>query len=189
MPIFQQFDQALGKIADRLAVSPNLDTEGVDKYIQFESTPHASGSRAFGAFAPNHSCARHGISIGLHQSSSGFRRSPTTHSTLPAEGIPKPLVPLGLGCRQGHIRTFGCDRIHGIDVQEDAFKWSPRSTQATTSPMPWASRSRAMRTGRRPFECDPLLAKYLTSQPLHHSQTIVEEDGTVTGDPACHAHV
>ena len=33
LPIFQQFDQALGKIADRLAVSPNLDTEGMDKYL------------------------------------------------------------------------------------------------------------------------------------------------------------
>ena len=25
------------------------------------------------------------------------------------------------------------------------------------------------------FECDTVLAKYLTTQPLHHSQTIVEE--------------
>ena len=43
LPIFQQFDQALGKIADRLTVSPNLETDGMDKFIQFESTPHASG--------------------------------------------------------------------------------------------------------------------------------------------------
>jgi predicted DNA-binding transcriptional regulator YafY len=25
------------------------------------------------------------------------------------------------------------------------------------------------------FECDPLLAKYLTSQPLHHSQRVSEK--------------
>ena len=31
------------------------------------------------------------------------------------------------------------------------------------------------------FRCDPLLAKYLTSQPLHHSQSMdLDEDGHVT---------
>ena len=43
VPIFQQFDQALGKIADRLAVAPDLDTRGMNEFIQFESTPHALG--------------------------------------------------------------------------------------------------------------------------------------------------
>ncbi|MGY8902165.1 MAG: hypothetical protein ACKVI1_06200, partial [Flavobacteriales bacterium] len=44
LPIFKQFDLAIGKIADRLSVAPNLDTSSVDRYMQFESTPSARGS-------------------------------------------------------------------------------------------------------------------------------------------------
>ena len=177
LPIFQQFDQALGKIADRLAVSPNLDTEGVDKYIQFESTPHASGSEHL---APLLQAIRerHGIRLGYTK----FRADADTvshymlHPYLLKEYRNRWYL-LGWDADKKHIRTFGCDRIVTLEVLDDvrfqvesSFKASDYFAHALGITVLGDAEPEDVR-----FECDTVLAKYLTTQPLHHSQSIDEE--------------
>jgi len=177
LPIFQQFDQALGKIADRLAVSPNLDTEGMDKYIQFESTPHASGSEHL---APLLQAIRerHGIRLGYtkFRADSDVATHYTLHPYLLKEYRNRWYL-LGWDADKQQIRTFGCDRIVTLDVQEDVrfhvestFKASDYFAHALGITVLGDAEPEDVR-----FECDTVLAKYLTTQPLHHSQVIVEE--------------
>ena len=177
LPIFQQFDQALGKIADRLAVSPNLDTEGVDKYIQFESTPHASGSEHL---APLLQAIRerHGIRLGYTK----FRADADTvsHYTLHPYLLKEyrnRWYLLGWDADKKHIRTFGCDRIVTLEVLDDvrfqvesSFKASDYFAHALGITVLGDAEPEDVK-----FECDTVLAKYLTTQPLHHSQSIDEE--------------
>ena len=176
LPIFQQFDQALGKIADRLAVSPNLDTEGMDKYIQFESTPHASGSEHL---APLLQAIRerHGIRLGYtkFRADSDVVTHYTLHPYLLKEYRNRWYL-LGWDADKQQIRTFGCDRIVTLDVQEDvrfhvepSFKASDYFAHALGITVLGDAEPEDIR-----FECDTVLAKYLTTQPLHHSQAIVE---------------
>jgi len=44
VPVFSQFGQAIGKINDRLRMAPNLETDGIDTIVQFESAPATRGS-------------------------------------------------------------------------------------------------------------------------------------------------
>ena len=177
LPIFQQFDQALGKIADRLAVSPNLDTEGMDKYIQFESTPHASGSEHL---APLLQAIRERHGIRLCYTKFRADSDAVTHYTLHPYLLKEyrnRWYLLGWDADKQHIRTFGCDRIVTLDVMEGvrfqvepSFKANDYFAHALGITVLGDAEPEDVR-----FECDTVLAKYLTTQPLHHSQTIVEE--------------
>ena len=174
LPIFQQFDQALGKIADRLAVSPNLDTEGVEKFIQFESTPHASGSEHL---APLLQAIRGRTPVRLGYTK--FRddahvvTSYDLHPYLLKEYRNRWYL-LGWDSGKGHIRTFGCDRIVTLDVQEDA-RFQVETSFKAGDYFAHALGITVLGQGAPEeivFEADPLLAKYLASQPLHDSQRI-----------------
>ncbi|MFT5280216.1 MAG: putative DNA-binding transcriptional regulator YafY, partial [Bacteroidia bacterium] len=44
LSIFDQFGSAIQKIFDRLNISPEMQDEAIERYVQFESTPVAKGS-------------------------------------------------------------------------------------------------------------------------------------------------
>ena len=118
LPIFQQFDQALGKIADRLAVSPNLDTQTDADFIQFESTPHASGSEHLG---PLLQAIR-----GRHPIQLGYRKFSDEGDVVSRYALHPYLLKeyrnrwylLAWDDQKGGIKTFGCDRIFAVDIEE-----------------------------------------------------------------------
>ncbi len=178
LPIFQQFDQALGKIADRLTVSPNLDAHGVDEHIQFESTPHAAGSEHL---APLLQAIRSRQSIRLKYT----KFKDATDSIFDYELNPYLLKEyrnrwylLGWDPQKKHVRTFGCDRIADLELLDARFQ-----VQANFEPNHYFEHALGITVlgeGKPElveFECDPVLAKYLTSQPLHHSQKVRAQDG------------
>jgi predicted DNA-binding transcriptional regulator YafY len=173
LPIFQQFDQAIGKIADRLSVAPDLDTSGVDQFMQFESTPSAGGSHHL---APLLKAVRgkHPINLTYQKFSSTSDACYKLNPYLLKEYRNRWYL-LAWDEERSVIRTFGCDRIKEvlvldsekfIEVNFDAdnyFKHAIGITVIDDSP---------------PVEvilkCSPLLGSYLKSQPLHSSLTIEE---------------
>ena len=174
LPIFQQFDQALGKIADRLAVSPNLDTQTDADFIQFESTPHASGSEHLGPLLQAIR-GRHPIQLGYRKfSDEGDVVSRySLHPYLLKEYRNRWYL-LAWDAQKGGIKTFGCDRIIAIDIENqgrfklnEGFQAQDYFTHAVGITVLGQGKAELIQ-----FECDPLLAKYLASQPLHHSQNI-----------------
>lgn len=178
LPIFQQFDQALGKIADRLAVSPHLDPQGDADIIQFESTPHASGSAHLGPLLQAIR-ARHEISLTYRKFSEegDIQHAYTLHPYLLKEYRNRWYL-LGWDPSKDGIRTFGCDRIVGIEIHET----SKFQVQASFHPKDYFAHALGITVlGQGSpeeivFEVDPLLAKYLESQPLHDSQHIERHD-------------
>lgn len=171
LPIFQQFDQAIGKIADRLSVAPNLDTSGVDSFMQFESTPSSGGSIHL---APLLEAIknRHPINIKYKKFSESISSSYSLHPYLLKEYRNRWYL-LAWDLKRGSIRTFGCDRIEEVKVStettfsdvkfnsEEYFKYAIGITVIDDSP---------------PVEvvlkCSPILANYLKTQPLHNSQKL-----------------
>jgi len=172
VPIFKQFDQAIGKIADRLSVAPNLDTTGVDKYMQFESTPSARGSKYL---SPLLHAARnkHPIILSYRKFSGETEKKYSVHPYLLKEYRNRWYL-LAWDPEMEFIRTFGCDRIQAINTDEN--------TKFTTSSEFDSDEYFSHTVGitvidnsppvKVTLECDPILARYLTSQPLHQSQKI-----------------
>ena len=180
LPIFQQFDQAIGKISDRLAVAPNLDTTGVDKYMQFESTPSARGSKYL---SPLLHAARnnHPVILSYRKFSGEAQKKYSVHPYLLKEYRNRWYL-LAWDPKMEFIRTFGCDRIKSINTDEN--------TKFTTSSEFDADKYFSHTVGITVFdnsppvkvtlECDPILARYLTSQPLHRSQKITNQGDVYT---------
>lgn len=174
LPIFQQFDQALGKIADRLTVSPNLDNEGMDEYIQFESTPHAAGSEHLAPLL-NAIRNRQGIRLAYTKfnDSSDQSSSYEVHPYLLKEYRNRWYL-LGWDPEKNQVRTFGCDRISSVELQ-DSVRFQVEPSFEPNHYFKHALGITVLGQGQPEhveFECDALLAKYLLSQPLHHSQRV-----------------
>ncbi|MAV52064.1 MAG: hypothetical protein CL829_04825 [Crocinitomicaceae bacterium] len=180
LPIFQQFDQALGKIADRLAVAPNLDTEGMEKYIQFESTPHAEGSEHLAPLL--HAIrTKHSVQLSYKKFSDGTQVSTYNMDPYLLKEYRNRWYLLGWDRDKGHIRTLGCDRIQSLDPSED-LRFQMQPSFHATNHFEHALGITVLGDAKPEqveFLCDPLLGKYLTSQPLHHSQHIEESSDEV----------
>lgn len=181
LPIFQQFDEALGKIADRLTVSPNLESDGHDPYIQFESTPHASGSEHL---APLLQAIRSKSPVEIEYQKFTHAQGDMTRYLVHPYLLKEYRNRWYLICwdpTKSQMRTFGCDRISNLSVQGDkfvvqkAFDADAYFQHAIGITVLGNAKPETVM-----LRCDPLLAKYLASQPLHHSQTMQEDgDGIV----------
>ena len=178
LPIFQQFDQALGKIADRLTVSPNLDNDGVDEHIQFESTPHAAGSEHLAPLL--HAIrSRHVVQL-TYTKFKDTSAQPSLYDLHPylLKEYRNRWYLVGWDPSKEHIRTFGCDRISEMTLREDT-RFQVHDSFEANHYFEHALGITVLGQGQPElveFECDPLLAKYLKSQPLHHSQHVTTRD-------------
>ncbi len=180
LPIFKQFDQAIGKIADRLSVAPDLDTSGVDKYMQFESTPSASGSTYL---SPLLDAARNKnpIDLGYQKFSGETEKKYLVHPYLLKEYRNRWYL-LAWDPEREFIRTFGCDRIKSINTDENTFftthsEFNSDKYFSHTVGITVIDNSPPVEVV---LECDPILARYLTSQPLHMSQKITNKGDVYT---------
>ena len=174
LPIFNQFDQALGKIADRLTVSPTLDTNTTSEHIQFESTPHAAGSQHL---APLLQAIRAKQEVQFEYSkfgdTSNTSRSYCLQPYLLKEYRNRWYL-VGWDDQKNQIRTFGCDRILRLQVVEG----TRFQVQKSFQPSHYFEHAIGItvlgnaKPEKIAFSCDLILAKYLKSQPLHPSQTL-----------------
>jgi predicted DNA-binding transcriptional regulator YafY len=175
LPIFQQFDQAISKIADRLAVAPDLDTSGVERFMQFESTPAAGGSHHLATLldaAKN--C--NPVKFSYKKFSSDTESEYELHPYLLKEYRNRWYL-MGLDVAKQAIRTFGLDRVQKIEVNtkdifsqgdfdsESYFKHAVGITVIDNSP-----------PVKVVLKANSVLGSYLISQPLHPSQQ-VEQHG------------
>ncbi len=175
LPIFQQFDQAIGKIADRLSVAPDLDTSGVDRFIQFESTPSVSSSHHLAVLLEAIK-SHNPITLGYKKFSGSSVSAYSIHPYLLKEYRNRWYL-LGWDTAKNSVRTFGCDRIDTIDILSDStfsqvnfnaeeyFQHAIGITVIDDSPPALVK-----------FRCTPLLGSYLKSGSLHNSQSIEEFD-------------
>lgn len=179
LPIFQQFDQAIGKIADRLSVAPDLDTTGVERFMQFESTPSAGGSHQLAPLLEAIK-SKQVVDLEYRKFSESNSSTYTLHPYLLKEYRNRWYI-LAFDTERDFIRTFGCDRILSIKTDssrtykkvkfnsEEYFKHAIGITVIDDSPPVEVV-----------FECSLLLASYLKSQPLHPSLTLDFNEDSAT---------
>lgn len=178
LPIFQQFDQAISKIADRLSVAPDLDTSGVERFMQFESTPAAGGSQHLSTLLE---AAKNSnpLKLTYKKFSSDSEAEYELHPYLLKEYRNRWYL-LGLDVGKQAIRTFGLDRIQTIEVNtkdtftqqnfdsESYFKHAVGITVIDNSP-----------PTKVVLKANSVLSSYLISQPLHPSQKVTQNEDHV----------
>lgn len=179
LPIFKQFDLAIGKIADRLSVAPNLDTSSVDRFMQFESTPSASGSQNLAPLL--HAARNHFPAVITYRKfSSDVETTYDIHPYLLKE-YRNSWYLIAWDPAREIIRTFGCDRIvKVISDESNTFTQSPEFNSETyfshTIGITVIDDSPPVEVI---FECNPILARYLSSKPLHESQKISKSKSSI----------
>jgi predicted DNA-binding transcriptional regulator YafY len=170
VPIFSQFDQAIGKIDDRLRLAPNMDTNALESIVQFEDAPATRGSENLPP-----------LLAGIRKK----RRLWIAHQKFQSkEAIDYLIEPyllreyrnrwylIAWSDEKGQYRTFGLDRIAEVRITDESFM--PRTDFDADEFFihsfgisKIADHPRDVR-----IRCNKLQYEYLLSQPVHSSQSL-----------------
>ena len=173
MPVFQQYQSAIGRIFDRVhATAPG---KGIDQHIQFEQAPRTLGTEHIAMLMS---------AIGEHRAVRFTYRKFVTEDRRESERCIEPYLLKEyrnrwylIGKPEGaqDVRTFALDRMDDVvlddarfsrDVAFDADRYFKDTVGITSG-------SGGVREFR--WAAAPLLSHYLDSQPIHASQRHVDE--------------
>lgn len=178
IPIFRQYETAIDKILDRIIVGDELKGEQ-QKFIQFENLPTTRGNEHLEQL----------LSAIQHKKVVAFDYK----SYKKAEGKRRIVDPyllkeyrhrwylIGYSEEKQSVIVYGLDRMKNVELLDETYE-----VTESFNPDLFFKHSIGITVGeggaqKIELSCSPVLSKYLKSQPLHHSQTILKEDenGTV----------
>lgn len=167
--IFNQYEQAIDKVLDKVSIS-SLDTEA-EMLVQFEHLPTVLGNEWLTTLLD---CARKRSKILLtyqsYQEEKG--RARIVHPYMLKEHANRWYL-IALDEEKDRVQVYGLDRIKNIEVLEGSFK-----TSKSFNRMNFFSHTMGITVfqNEKPevieLKCNPILTKYLKSQPLHATQKI-----------------
>ncbi len=173
-PIFNQFGDAIDKLIDRVNLSPTLTDDKVLQIVQFESTPKASGSEwleiLFEAIKDHIQ-----IEVKYKKFQTDEERNYLLDPYLLKEYRGRWYL-IAWHEKRGHFITLGLDRIvrayksDKVFVPSESFKPEIFFEHSIGISAPNDGKPEDII-----FKANPVLSKYLNSQPIHHSQSVVEE--------------
>ncbi|MBN30896.1 MAG: hypothetical protein CL845_02720 [Crocinitomicaceae bacterium] len=177
VPLFSQFDQAIGKIDDRLRMAPNLDTTQLDSIVQFENAAATRGSEHLQKLL--HAIqGRRVMSISYRKFKSDEAESLSIQPYLLKEYRNRWYV-IAWNSNRSDYRTYGLDRIEAIHEHDETFtmrsdfdadhffKHSFGISKSNEAPQDVRAR------------CNQLEYEYLSAQPAHPSQQLIRIDEDV----------
>ncbi len=174
VPMFQQFGNAIDKIVDRVSIGGNPQDEEINRFVQFESAISIGGNE----FLPL-----------ILEAIRGKKKVWFTYASF-VKGIEKPrkVSPLFLkeyrnrwylisfDTSKNDIITYALDRMKDPMVLEDEAElpidFNPEAYfQDTIGITTYKGK-----TEKIVLKTNPIAAKYIASQPLHHSQKLISEN-------------
>ncbi|MFT5920135.1 MAG: putative DNA-binding transcriptional regulator YafY [Granulosicoccus sp.] len=172
LSIFDQFGSAIQKIFDRLNISPEMQDEAIERYVQFESTPVAKGSELLPIILQSIKDAR-SIRFTYHSFQDDSTTDRKFHPYLLKEYRNRWYV-IGKDADKGKIKTFGLDRISELNTAGDLF-----DIDSKFDPELLFKHSFGITAGGKPekivLKFAPLEGRFIKSQPLHPSQKIIKD--------------
>jgi predicted DNA-binding transcriptional regulator YafY len=174
IPIFRQYENAIDKIVNRIAISP-LSEEGDLPFVQFETAPSSAEQgilqRLCAAISDQHQVLFSYQKFNLEQ-----KNAYTLEPYLLKEYRNRWYL-IGFNVQKGSMQTFGLDRMSLLEITKEKyviqsnfnadtfFKHSIGITQLSAEPK------------KVVLDVSPTQAAYLKTQPIHPSQ-IIHETGT-----------
>ena len=173
LAIFDQFGSAIQKIMDRLSISPEIQDDAIDRFVQFENTPMAKGTELLPillqAIKENRELRFRYISF-LDESES----ERVLHPYLLKEYRNRWYV-IGKDAEAGKVKTFGLDRISDLSIRENYF-----TVDKSFDPEVLFKYSFGITAGGKPekivLKFAPQEGRYVKAQPLHPTQKIINEN-------------
>lgn len=179
LPVFAQFDQALGKIQDRLSLAPDLDTGPLADVVQFETTPAVEGSEFLGRLF---AAIRERRLVAIGYKKFGASKS-KTYSLAPylLKEYRNRWYLIAWSAERLDYLTFGLDRVESVEPLEERFAPAPDFSSDRFFEHSIGITELDAEPQRVVLLCSALQARYLDSQPLHKSQHIeYHPDGKIT---------
>lgn len=175
IPFLKQYESAIEKIVSRVRITPNPNEEGLDKYIQFETSTVTKGTAYLGKLLQNIRSLQM-VRIKYRKFSDDKLKEYLLNPLLLKEYSNRWYL-IARNDESGKIQTFGLERIEHLELGEKVFKPDPDFdpeiffrysigiTEAKEKPLMVI------------LETDLALGRFLTSQPIHSSQK-----SEITGD-------
>lgn len=173
LAIFDQFGSAIQKIMDRLSISPEIQDDAIERFVQFENTPLAKGTELlpillqaikenrevrfrYTSFADEHETERQ------------------LHPYLLKEYRNRWYI-IGKDVDGGRVKTFGLDRISDLSIRENYF-----TIDKSFDPEVLFKYSFGITAGGKPerivLKFAPQEGRYVKAQPLHPTQKIIVDN-------------
>lgn len=184
LPVFAQFDQALGKIQDRLNLAPDLDGLDLADVVQFETAPVVRGSEFLGdLFTAIRE--RRWVTLVYRKFGADQAKSYRLAPCLLKEYRNRWYLIAWSEQRSDYL-TFGLDRVEGVTAEPERFQpaadfSSDRFFQHSIGITEIDAAPQAIL-----LHCTALHAQYAMSQPVHRSQRLEPIEG---GRYALHLNV
>ncbi|WP_306642207.1 helix-turn-helix transcriptional regulator [Sanyastnella coralliicola] len=170
IPIFKQYQQAIDKVTSRLKISPDLNDQSSEHFIQFEEAPEVKGIEHLGPIAK---------AIQQHQRLR-FQYAKFTDDTASSYEVEPYLLKeyrnrwyvICWNPSREDFRTYALDRMGEVKVSKKTFKPDPEFSSDRFFQHSIGITEVDKEPQQVIFECSPVLGRYLDSQPLHRSQNI-----------------
>jgi predicted DNA-binding transcriptional regulator YafY len=170
VPVFRQFGSAIDKLTTKLFMEGHAQKQ-ISEFIQFEHAPSQSGSEHLSLFAD---AIYRRLSVTFHHKK--FSDNESTHRKIDPYLLKEyrnRWYVIGFSHTDNAMRTFGLERIQNIEITDIEFTRDPHF-----NPDMYFKYSIGITTGEgRPekilFHASATLTRYLETQPIHESQTIV----------------
>jgi predicted DNA-binding transcriptional regulator YafY len=173
VPILRQYESAIEKIINRVNISPNPDDASLSKYIQFEVSTVSRGNEYLGPLL-DYIRSKKSIRIAYRKFSDDKLKEYELHPYLLKEYHNRWYL-VAFDVNSEGIRTFGLERMERLETAEKKFtvdkqfnpdhffKYSIGITEISDKPQEII------------LSFDPVPGKYLLTQPIHASQTLLNQ--------------
>lgn len=173
LSIFDQFGAAIQKIFDRLNISPEMQDEAIERFVQFENTPVAKGTEhlplLLQAIKETREVRFRYLSF-LDESET----ERVLHPYLLKEYRNRWYV-IGKDAEASKVKTFGLDRISDLSIRENYF-----TVDKNFDPETLFKYSFGITAGGKPekivLKFAPQEGRYIKAQPLHPTQKIIKDN-------------
>jgi predicted DNA-binding transcriptional regulator YafY len=173
-PLFDQFESAIGKISDRVNLSPGIQNDDISQRVQFEWAPKAGGAEFLKDL---YHAITNQLEIKLRYRS--FKRDESRDYELRPYLLKEyrnRWYLIAYSEKRSFFVTFGLDRIESIELSDKYFKrkadFDPKKFFENSFGITAVHDSEIHKVMLR---FSPNAAQYIKSQALHRSQKIIEE--------------
>ncbi len=167
-PIFRQFDYAISKILDRVNISPNVNDNAVENYVQFEKIKTAKGSEHLEKMLSAIK-SKSKIQFFYQSFNATEKKLRRIHPYLLKEYRHRWYL-IGKDELKNRTQTYGLDRLSDLQVLSDRFDLDSNFDPDRFFKHSIGITANVGSPEKIIIETEELLSKYLLSQPLHESQ-------------------
>ena len=171
--VFEQFEFAIDKILDRVNIADKFTDKAVDKYVQFETAPSFKGSEHL---SPILKAIKSRKTLQFtYQKFDGSDSKVRRVDPYLLKQYRNRWYLIGRSLTKGKAITFGLDRMNNVESLSDKFDADPNFNPDNFFKYSIGITAPEGLPDDIIIETNSILAKYLISQPIHHTQEVIKE--------------